>query len=239
MVEAIVAPLRSYRRPKRPEERVRVLGETMDLVRHEEMLHFVDQRITEKRFALIAGADLGKLYLSKSDPLLRQYFALSDLVQTNSLLLILWTRLTHSAGRPVHRAAYGDWRKTFWTMAAARKWRVFYIGGGAGVAACAARNLVRKYPGLTIEARDGFYDLRPGSADARRVKDVIRAFKPNVLLVGLPDQEEWIVRHHASLPACAVIPVGSAFDHEAGLLLPTPRWALRLVSWLRLRRAAA
>jgi N-acetylglucosaminyldiphosphoundecaprenol N-acetyl-beta-D-mannosaminyltransferase len=235
MADAIVPPLRSYRRPKRPEERVRLLGETMDFVRPEEVLHFVDQRITERRGAVIASHNLQSVSLSRGNGELRKFFASADIIQVDSIALLLWARLTRRNGYRMHRSTYLDWRDAFWGMAVARKWRVLYLGEGLGVAQSAVRSLTRKYPGLKVAARDGLYGVRPGSAPFGRMIEAVHAFRPHVVLVGMdtPRQEAWILRHRAALPECVIFTVGAAFDFEAGVQAAAPRWVARIgVEWL-------
>jgi len=235
MADAIVPPLRSYRRPKRPEERVSLLGETMDFVRPEEVLHFVDQRITEGRGAIIASHNLRSLSLSRGNPELRGFFGSADLIQVDSIPLLLWARLTRRNGYRLHRSTYLDWREAFWGMAVARKWRVLYLGEGLGVAHRAVRNLSRKHPGLAVAAQDGLYGVRPGSARFGKMLEAVQAFCPHVVLVGMdtPRQEAWIIRNRSALPDCVIFTVGAAFDFEAGVQIAAPRWVARIgAEWL-------
>ena len=58
----------------------------------------------------------------------------------------------------------------------------------------------------------------------------IAAFRPDVLLVGMgmPRQEAWIERTFERLPSCPILPVGAAFDYEAGVVATPPSWTGRL-----------
>jgi len=63
----------------------------------------------------------------------------------------------------------------------------------------------------------------------------VREFKPNVLFVGMgmPRQELWIADNVEALPQAVILPVGAAFDYEAGVQKAAPRWMGRLgVEWL-------
>ncbi len=49
----------------------------------------------------------------------------------------------------------------------------------------------------------------------------------------MPLQEAWISRHYDELNAAAVLPVGAAFDYEAGVQRAAPRVLGRLgLEWL-------
>ncbi len=95
----------------------------------------------------------------------------------------------------------------------------------------AAEALRARWPALTVGGRDGYFGLQ----DEAAVVAAIAAFQPQVLLVGMgmPLQEGFIVRNLEALPACVILPVGAAFDYEAGVQTPAPRWMGRVgLEWL-------
>lgn len=225
-----------FRLKRRPEERVRLLGQIMDMVKAEEVLHFVANHVAQGKRALVANHNIHSLALLKNNPELQAFFDRADLVEVDSRPLLLWARLTgRRGGRAFHRCTYLDWREDFWEIAHVHRWRIFYLGGAPGVAAMAAANIGKTRPGAVIGVRDGFFDMAPGSAEARAVVDEINAFAPDVLMVGMgmPRQELWIHRHYDDLKPCVVMPVGAAFDYEAGVQRAAPRWMGRLgIEWL-------
>jgi N-acetylglucosaminyldiphosphoundecaprenol N-acetyl-beta-D-mannosaminyltransferase len=103
------------------------------------------------------------------------------------------------------------------------------------VAEEAARRLGAHWPGASIQVRHGYFDRTPGSAEETEVLSEIADFAPQVLLVGMgmPAQEAWIARHIGALAAPAILPVGAAFDYEAGVQKAAPRLLGRLgLEWL-------
>ena len=49
----------------------------------------------------------------------------------------------------------------------------------------------------------------------------------------MPRQELWIVQNLAALPDAVILPVGAAFDYEAGAQKAAPRWMGPLgLEWL-------
>jgi N-acetylglucosaminyldiphosphoundecaprenol N-acetyl-beta-D-mannosaminyltransferase len=221
-----------FRRERRQDERVQVLGCEMDLIRPEEVLHQVSQRLAEGRQTIVANHNLHSLYLYPHDETLREFYRISDLIEVDSTPILTWARLTQRRGRPFHRCTYLDWRNAFWALAARNGWRVFYLGGAPGVAERAAERLRAEWPGVTIGVRDGYFDM---TSDAAAVRRQIDDFTPDVVLVGMgmPRQEAWVVHNRRALPACAIFTVGAAFDYEAGVQKAAPRWMGRLgVEWL-------
>ncbi len=207
----------------------------MDLVRPEEVFHFVSSKIAAGEKAIIANHNLHSLYLLKRSAALRAFFRQADLVEVDSIPLILWAHLTGRQSRRFHRCTYLDWRNDFWTLAQRNSWRVFFVGGKHGIAEAAADKIRLAYPGVHLETQHGYFDSAQGSAANAAVVESIKDFGPHILFVGMgmPIQETWILENHEALPVCAMFTVGGAFDYEAGVQLPCPRWAGQLgVEWL-------
>ena len=215
--------------------RVRVLGAEVDVVTPRDMLRLTEALVEAGGPAVIANHNAHSLALSRRSEAMRAFYADADLVQIDSTPMILWARLL---GLPVgreHRSTYLDWRDDFWRLANERGWRVFYLGGAPGVAQRACEALCRRWPGVTLGWRDGYFDARPGSADNRAVLKAIKTFQPDILFVGMgmPRQEEWIAANREALDRGVIFSVGAAFDYEAGVQKTPPRWSGRLgVEWL-------
>jgi N-acetylglucosaminyldiphosphoundecaprenol N-acetyl-beta-D-mannosaminyltransferase len=220
---------------RRPQERVQLLGGTMDLVKSSEVFHYAAGKIAAAKPAIIANHNLHSLYLLRRDPELRAFFRLADLVEVDSIPLILWARLVGRRSRRFHRCTYLDWRDEFWATAERNGWRVYFVGGKQGVAESAADKIRSQWPGVRLKTHHGYFDIKSGSTDNEAVVSEINRFSPNVLLVGMgmPRQEAWVVRNYENLPACVTFTVGGAFDYEAGVQLPCPRWVGQFgVEWL-------
>lgn len=221
---------RAHRAARRPSERVYMLGETIDLVRPEEVMMHVQAWVEAGRKAVIANHNLHSLYLLRRDPGMRRFYDLADLVELDSAPLVLFGRMLKLSSRPFHRCTYLDWRKHFWSVASRLNWRVMYIGGADGVAAEAASRLKARYPGAVIETRSGYFNASAGSEGNAAMVQAVADFKPHILFVGMgmPRQERWIAENYEALPDCAIFSVGAAFDYEAGVQKAAPRWMGRL-----------
>jgi N-acetylglucosaminyldiphosphoundecaprenol N-acetyl-beta-D-mannosaminyltransferase len=226
---------RPFRMKRRPEERVQVLGGAMDLVKAAEVFHFMRGKIATRERAIVANHNLHSLYLMRTSPEIRDFFAKADLIEVDSAPLIMWARLNGRPSRRFHRCTYLDWRDAFWEEAQAAGWRVFFLGGAPGVAEMARSNLLAQWPGVELSVRHGYFDMASGSADNAAILDEIAAFRPDILLVGMgmPRQEAWVARNYEALPPCVTLTVGGAFDYEAGVQIACPRWLGQLgLEWL-------
>lgn len=214
--------------------RIALLGGEVDAVTSADVIAFAGGCIALGKRAIVANHNLHSLCLVARDAEMRAFYAAADLIEADSTPLIAWGRLLGRPIGPEHRATYLDWREAFWRAAAEGGWRVFYLGGAPGVAERGAEAVRGRWSGVQIGVRDGYFDL-----DDVRIADEIlqeiRDFAPNILFVGMgmPRQEQWVLRHHRALPPCVVFTVGAAFDYEAGASKTPPRWTGRLgVEWL-------
>jgi N-acetylglucosaminyldiphosphoundecaprenol N-acetyl-beta-D-mannosaminyltransferase len=224
-----------FRRARRVGERISALGVKVDLVRPEEVMLYIAQAVAAGRPARVANHNAHSIYLTKKNPDFAAFFTQADLIEIDSTPLIFFTRALGLHSRRFHRCTYLDWRDHFWSVAARNNWRVFYLGGAPGVAAEAGRRLARRYPGVDIQVRDGFFDMTPGGPENEAVLAQIAQARPQILFVGMgmPRQEIWIHANQPHLPPCVVLSVGAAFDYEAEVQYPAPRWMGRIgVEWL-------
>ena len=229
------APRLEFRHRRRASERIRLLGEPIDLVRREELMDQLEQWVGAGQTRIVANHNLHSLYLIRREPEMRAMYDRADLIELDSTPLVHFARLLGLGTRSFHRCTYLDWREHFWSLANRNRWRVMYVGGACGVAETAARRLAALYPGVVIGTRDGYFDANPGSAGNAATLAAVRAFQPDVLMVGMgmPRQEAWIARNHAALPPAVILPVGAAFDYEAGVQRAAPRWMGRIgLEWL-------
>lgn len=205
--------------------RVEILGQKVDLVTAEQVLAFVADAAERRTGAVVANHNLHSMHLARRSTAMAAFYERADLIEVDSRPMLQWAALLGLPASKAHRCTYLDWREDFWRLASERSWQVFYLGGAPGVATKAAERLMRRWPGVKIAVHDGYYDKAEGSAGNQAVVEAINAFSPHVLFVGMgmPIQEEWILRHRTELDAGAILPVGAAFDYEAGVQTPAPR----------------
>ena len=233
--ERRTAPRRPFRKERREGERVRILGQPMDLVRPEEVLHHVQNAVAAGRRTVVANHNLHSLYLLQKHPEIARFYERADLVEVDSTPLIWFSRALGLHSRAFHRCTYLDWRDHFWSVANRLGWRVMALGGAPEVGPAAQAKLSRTYPGADIRTLSGYFDARPDAAENASVLSDIAGFQPHILFVGMgmPRQERWIAENLDRLPDCVILSVGAAFDYEAGVQSAAPRWMGRAgLEWL-------
>ena len=227
-------PREPFRQRRRAHERVQMLGQPVDLVKPEEVLHHIQQAVLQGEKSLIANHNLHSLYLIQKRPELAGFYDRADLIEVDSTPLLWFSRALGLHSRGFHRCTYLDWRDHFWSVANRNGWRVMSIGGAPGVGDEAARRLKARYPGADIAIHHGFFDAHRDGPENAAVLAQITAFQPHILFVGMgmPRQELWIDDNFERLPDCVVLSVGAAFDYEAGVQSAAPRWMGRAgIEW--------
>lgn len=221
---------RHERRPVRgmrhDSDRVQMLGYAIDLIRPEEVMLHMEHCIEAGQRSIIGNHNLHSLYLTPRTPGMDRIYEMADIIQLDSTPLVYFGKLLGYPIQPMHRSTYLDWREHFWSLANRKGWRIFYLGGAEGVVEAAQQALSARYPGAVIGGRSGYFDAGHGSQDNQAVLDLIHEFSPDVLFVGMgmPRQEQWIADNISDLPVCPILPVGAAFDYEAGVQKAAPRW---------------
>lgn len=127
-------------------------------------------------------------------------------------------------------------------LSAARGWKVFLLGGEAGVAVKAAHNIKQIFPKLQIWSAQGpklTENAVPVSEiDIKVLKstiDKVNKISPDLLFVGLgcPKQEKFIAKYLAEMKVKLAMVVGGAFDYYAGKYPLPPRVLEKLeLEWL-------
>lgn len=116
--------------------------------------------------------------------------------------------------------------------AAERGWRVYFLGAAPGVAEQTAEQLRALYPGLQVA---GTFAGSPAEDLWPEIASRLAEAEPDILFVayGHPNQDLWIDRHRAALPAAVALGIGGAFDFVSGVAVRAPRWMRRLgIEWL-------
>jgi len=105
----------------------------------------------------------------------------------------------------------------------------YFYGATDEVLAKLRKNLLKKYPKLTIA---GMYSppFRPlDDGEKEEVAARINAANPDIVWCGLgtPKQDYWVSEFRPKLNASALIAVGAAFNFHAGYVRQAPSWMMR------------
>jgi N-acetylglucosaminyldiphosphoundecaprenol N-acetyl-beta-D-mannosaminyltransferase len=216
-----------------PSCRLSLLGAEVDAVTPDEVMSAIAQSVTAKRQMVIANHNLHSLYLFHRRSDMRAFYDKADLIEIDSTPMILWGRLLGKDVSRAHRCTYLDFRESFWARAQSEGWRVCHVGGAPAHNPLSKAAILKRFPQVHLDMHTGYFDVT--GADNERLLAELAVQKPDVLLVGMgmPRQELWILNNLKRLPECAIMPIGAAFDYEAGVMYTPPRWTGQMgIEWL-------
>jgi len=216
------------------------MGAFMDVLTIDGLLSQIKAWIDDKgdqKPRLIGNHNLHSLYLCLKQSGFRDYYKLPDLIEIDSMPLIAWGRLMGHDLRRENRLTYLDFRDQFWAFCQANAYHVYHIGGVPEAVEPARARLLKDYPQLQLTLDHGYFAM--GSDKDHALVQKIDQLRPDILLIGMgmPRQEYWIESHIDNLRARIIMPIGAAFDYEAGLQFQPDRasgqlgfeWLMRLI----------
>jgi N-acetylglucosaminyldiphosphoundecaprenol N-acetyl-beta-D-mannosaminyltransferase len=114
--------------------------------------------------------------------------------------------------------------------------RVFFLGAASGVAERAAEHVMAKWSVVDVVGNySPPYGFEKSEIENRKILQLIRNSKPDVLVVGLgaPKQEIWVYQHVDEINAKVALCVGATIDFLAGEKSRAPVWLRELgLEWL-------
>jgi N-acetylglucosaminyldiphosphoundecaprenol N-acetyl-beta-D-mannosaminyltransferase len=206
--------------------RTLVLGPVrIDAVTFEEALDAVEALVTAGRGGAVFTPNVDHVMIAHEDASMRDAYSRVDLSLPDGMPLLWASRLL---GTPLPEKVSGsDFTPRLLERAAARGWRVFFLGGAPGVAAKARERLVEQLPGLQVVGVDApRFAVTDSRESQRELVAHIRATKPDLVLVafGAPKQEVWIDRTRDDLRPAVLLGIGASLDFIAGTVSRAPRW---------------
>lgn len=214
--------------------RMKFMNIEIDNLTTQEALQKIDLLIQQEKGAYVVTPNVDHIVQIETDPEMRAAYEHASLVLTDGKPL-LWIAKWYKT--PIKEKVSGsDLFPHLCEMAAENGYTMYFLGAAEGVAAKAAANLKRKYPGLQIV---GTYSppigFEKNPAEINKIKTLICDAKPDILIVGLgaPKQEKFMNNHCKEIGVPVSLGLGASFDFEAGILKRAPRWmSERGLEWL-------
>lgn len=213
---------------------VEILGLPIHNVRLPDVMRAIDNSLLDRKPLLICPINVDVVMKSRNharfyEALMRAQFRIADGVP------LLWASV-FLGKRLKEKISGSDFFLELCRKAAVEGLRLFFLGGGPGVAEEAAFRLRQKWPDLKVAAcyspPSGFEnDL---AENARIVKAIDNA-DPDILVVGLgaPKQELWLDAHAGFIRVPIRLTVGGTFDFASGRIARSPQWMSRVgFEWL-------
>jgi N-acetylglucosaminyldiphosphoundecaprenol N-acetyl-beta-D-mannosaminyltransferase len=177
----------------------------------------------------IVGPNAHLVTLAEHDDRFAEAMQAADLAVPDGISVVMASRLLRVA--IPERVPGGDLMERMCAEAAHYGFRMFFLGGLPGAAIMAAHHLRLRYPGLRI---CGTYCPPKGfekdPIELARIRSEVNIAAPDLLCVafGAPKQEVWMQENRGKLQVGAILPVGAAFDTQAGLRRRAPKWTQQM-----------
>ncbi len=211
---------------------VKIWDVDFDVVSLQESIERIGQLIDRRQPSYAITANLNYVMLHSKDPSMRPITEGADLIVADGQPIVLRSRL--ASKQLPERVAGSQMIYDLAAQASRKGWRIYFLGGEAGVADECARRLVAMYPGLQVAGVESppFRDLteqEQAEQDAR-----IQSSGADVLLVafGQPKGERWIYQNYQRLGVPVSIQLGASFDFVAGTAIRAPEmWQKVGMEW--------
>ncbi|MCF7734431.1 MAG: WecB/TagA/CpsF family glycosyltransferase [Akkermansiaceae bacterium] len=204
-----------------------MMGVPFDQVSTTQTLEIISEMIASGRPHLLATANVDFLAQVQEDEALRRILLEADLIVCDGTPLIWMSKWL--GDRLPERVAGSDLVPLLLDLAAARGYRVFFLGGRDEVVAVAETKIKERWPALQIA---GIYSppFAPlAQMDHADICRRVRETKADMLFVsfGCPKQEKWLAMNFQAAGVPVAIGVGATIDFLAGAVKRAPVWMRR------------
>jgi N-acetylglucosaminyldiphosphoundecaprenol N-acetyl-beta-D-mannosaminyltransferase len=196
---------------KKKENKVKILGVSIDSTSMGEVLRKISQRITKGKKTVIFTPNPEFLVFAKENPWFRQILNSADILLPDGIGLIWAAKLLGKTLR--YRVAGADLVEELLSLASERGWRVGIIGARGGVASERKRQLEilrKKYRGAKI------FSLEETPDWEKEKWEIILSCQ------GMGKQELWIAKNFDKASSLVFIGVGGSLDYLTGFVPRAP-----------------
>lgn len=190
-----------------------------------EALHEIECFIKEKKNAYVVTPNVDHIVQLEKGGKIVDVYNNADLILCDGKPLI-WISKWYK--KPIKEKISGsDLFPRLCELASKRNYKMYFLGAAEGVAAKAAENLKKRYPGLDVVGTfSPKYGFEKDIDYLEMVIDKIRAASPDILIVGLgaPKQEIFIYENREKLGVPVSLGLGASLDFEAGNIRRAPKW---------------
>ncbi|HMJ51453.1 MAG TPA: WecB/TagA/CpsF family glycosyltransferase [Polyangiaceae bacterium] len=205
----------------------------MDALTFDQAVDAIDDLVVAGEGGMIVTPNIDHLVQLEHNPVFRAAYQEASLSVVDGQML-LWA--SHVLGTPLPEKISGsDLMLPLARRAAERKWRVYLLGGGPGVADLAAAELKKQFD-IDIVGTDAPFVTPQGTpVEGPAVLERIAKARPQLLFVafGAPKQELFLQHAASTIRPAVGIGVGAGFDFVAGRVKRAPRWIAKSgLEWL-------
>ncbi|WP_243099301.1 MULTISPECIES: WecB/TagA/CpsF family glycosyltransferase [Clostridia] len=201
------------------------LGIRLNNMTEQEILDYVDYCISRKTPCQIVGVNVDQALRVIEDEYSGQIFKDAEIVFTDGKPIIWMAKWLK---RPIVEKVSGpDLMLKLCERAAEKKYKVFLLGAGPGVAAQAVVNLEKLYPGLQcVGTYSPPFGFEKDKEEMEKIVSMLRDSKADQLFVGMgsPKQDIFIYENMNEYQIPVSCSMGAAIDFIGGGAKRAPKW---------------
>lgn len=205
--------------------RIKFMNTDIDNLTMAETLNEIDKLIQKKACSYVVTPNVDHIVRLEKDEELQKVYKNASLILTDGKPLI-WISKWYKT--PIKEKISGsDLFPRVCQLAANKNYTMYLLGAAEGVADTAAKNLMKKYPGLNIVGTySPPFGFEKNKQEMNKIKTQIQDVHPDILIVGLgcPKQEKFMYYHCKELGVPISFGLGASIDFEAGNIKRAPKW---------------
>ena len=205
--------------------RIKFMNTCIDNLTMSETLNEIDKLIQKKNCSYVVTPNVDHIVRLEKDAELQKVYKNASLILTDGKPLI-WISKWYRT--PIKEKISGsDLFPKVCELSANKNYTMYLLGAAEGVADTAARNLMKKYPGLNIVGTySPPFGFEKNEQEINKIKAQIKDVHPDILIVGLgcPKQEKFMYYHCKELGVPISFGLGASIDFEAGNIKRAPKW---------------
>lgn len=205
--------------------RIKFMNTNIDNLTMAETLNEIDKLIQKKNCSYVVTPNVDHIVRLEKDEELQKVYKNASLILTDGKPLI-WISKWYKT--PIKEKISGsDLFPRVCQLAANKNYTMYLLGAAEGVADTAAKNLMKKYPGLNVVGTySPPFGFEKNEQEMNKIKTQIQDVHPDILIVGLgcPKQEKFMYYHCKELGVPISFGLGASIDFEAGNIKRAPKW---------------
>lgn len=207
---------------------IELLGMRLASCSESQLLETLFRALEKQRGGWLITANLDFLRRYYKDQRMQVLYAQADLRVADGMPLV-WAAYLQGTPLP-ERIAGASLVRPLARRAAEEGRSIYFLGGDAGTAEAASRQLREEFASLRVAGFSSpWLPTEPDDAAVEPTRQALTEARPDIVLVALgsPKQEWLISKLRRSLPACWFIGVGMSFSFTTGHMARAPRWMQR------------
>ena len=205
--------------------RMRFMNTEIDNLTMGEVLVEVEKMIQDRRCGYVVTPNVDHIVQLETGKELQDVYKNASLILTDGKPLI-WISKFYKT--PIKEKISGsDIFSLLCKMAAEKGYTMYFLGAAEGVAAKAADNLMKRFPGLNVVGTySPPYGFEKDEDEMFKIDSQIKRANPDMLIVGLgcPKQEKFMFYNCHRLGVPVSFGLGASLDFEAGNVKRAPKW---------------